>query len=40
MNRQKSADGIVVPSALGMKAGTCRNEEMLKFHRAKETQEG
>jgi len=32
MNRQKSADGIVVPSALGMKAGTCRNEEVLKFH--------
>ena len=40
MNGQKSAEGIVVPSALGTKAGTCRNEEMLKFQWTKETQEG
>jgi len=40
MNRQKSADGIVVPSACGTKAGTCRNEEGLKSHRTKEMQEG
>lgn len=39
-NRQKSAEGIVVTSALGTKAGTCRNEEGLESHRTKETQEG
>jgi hypothetical protein len=38
--RQKSADGIVVTSVLGTKAGTCRNEEGLKSHRTKETQKG
>ena len=31
-SRQKSADGIVVTSALGTKAGTCKNEEILKSH--------
>jgi len=40
MEGQKSADGIVVSIALGTKARTCRNEEGLKSHRTKETQEG